>query len=150
MVGGADASPDEYSQAQTLGGLLAGGGFTVLCGGGSGVMEAVCRGAAEAGGRTIGILPGEDTMGANPYVETVIATGMGTARNRIIALSGMTLVAVGGRYGTLSEIAFALQAGRPVCAMGGWSGIPGVAAVGSPEEALSFIIDRTGDTDAQH
>ncbi|MFO8183208.1 MAG: TIGR00725 family protein [Candidatus Aegiribacteria sp.] len=149
VVGGTDASPEEYSRAETLGGLLAGGGFTVVCGGGSGVMEAVCRGAAEAGGRTIGILPGEDPMGANRYVETVIATGMGTSRNRIIALSGMAMVAVGGRYGTLSEIAFALQAGRPVCAMGGWSGIPGVAEVESPEEAIRFINDRTGDTDAQ-
>ena len=113
-------------------------------------MEAVCRGAVEAGGETIGILPGDRTGEANPWVSRAIVTGMGTARNRIIALTGRVVAAVGGRYGTLSEIAFALDAGRPVCSIGGWTGIEGVTAVEGPRQALDFILERTGEPDAQH
>jgi uncharacterized protein (TIGR00725 family) len=138
------ADQNEYAQAMETGRLLAVQGFTVVCGGGSGVMEAVCRGAKSGGGHTIGILPGEDAGAANRYVDTVIVTGMGTARNRIIALSGRAVIAVGGKYGTLSEIAFALQAGRPVCAMGTWSSLQGVTSVNSPEEALEFVLERFG------
>ncbi len=107
-------------------------------------MEAVCRGIAEKGGRSIGILRGTDTLEANRWVDTVIPTGMGTSRNRIIVLSGRVVVAVGGKYGTLSEIAFALQAGKPVCAIGKWAGIDGVVPVSSPEEAMDFIIKNSG------
>jgi len=106
-------------------------------------MEAVCRGIAEKGGHSIGILRGTDPREANHWVETVIVTGMGTSRNRIIVLSGIVVVAVGGKYGTLSEIAYALQAGKPVCAIGKWSGIDGVVPVSSPEEALGFIIENS-------
>ncbi|NOQ23622.1 MAG: hypothetical protein GQ565_13375 [Candidatus Aegiribacteria sp.] len=108
-------------------------------------MEAVCRGIAEKGGRSIGILRGTDPREANRWVETVIVTGMGTSRNRIIALSGRVVAAVGGKYGTLSEIAYALQAGKPVCAVGKWAGIDGVVPVLSPEEALDFIIENSGE-----
>ncbi len=145
VVGGSVSTPKEYSRARELGRLLAENGITVVCGGGSGIMEAVCRGASDAGGRTIGILPGEDPRQANPWVGTVIVTGMGTSRNRIIALTGRIMVAVGGSYGTLSEIAFGLQAGRSVCAMGRWSGLEDVTAVGSPREALEFIKERSGE-----
>ncbi|MBN2586884.1 MAG: TIGR00725 family protein, partial [Candidatus Fermentibacteraceae bacterium] len=144
------ASPEECSLALRLGGLLARNGFTVVCGGGSGVMEAVCRGAVEAGGAAIGILPGADPAGANPWVTIPIPTGMGTLRNRLVAITGSVLVAVGGRFGTLSEIAYALEAGHPVCAMGQWASIDGVTPVDSPEEALEFILERTGDPDAQY
>ena len=108
-------------------------------------MEAVCRGIADKGGHSIGILRGTDPCEANLWVETVIPTGMGTSRNRIIALSGRVAVAVGGKYGTLSEIAYALQAGKPVCAIGKWAGIDGVVPVTSPEEALDFIIENSGE-----
>ncbi len=144
VIGGAYADPDEIAWAAKLGGLLAVHGFTVICGGGTGIMEAVCRGIAEKRGRSIGILRGTDPLEANRWVDTVIPTGMGTARNRIIALSGEVIVAVGGKYGTLSEIAYALQAGKPVCAVGKWTGIDGVVPVSSPEEALEFIVKNSG------
>jgi uncharacterized protein (TIGR00725 family) len=144
VIGGASADHEEISWAEKFGKLLADNGFTVICGGGTGIMEAVCRGVAFKGGHSIGILPGSDPQKANRWVETVIVTGMGTSRNRIIALSGRVVAAVGGMYGTLSEIAYALQAGKPVCAMGKWAGIDGVVPVSSPEEALDFIIENTG------
>ena len=150
MVGGSSANAGECSAAEELGSLLAARGYRVVCGGGSGVMEAVCRGACQAGGDTIGILPGTDPSRANPWVGTVILTGMGSSRNRIVALTGRVVVAVGGRYGTLSEIAFALEAGRPVCAMGGWSGIEGVVPVADAQGALDFIESMTGADHAQH
>jgi uncharacterized protein (TIGR00725 family) len=124
--------------------MLAGLGYTVICGGGSGIMEAVCRGARNGGGRTVGILPGDNAGDANRFVDTVIVTGMGTSRNRIIALSGGVVIAVGGKYGTLSEIAFALQAGKPVCAIGRWGSIEGVVPVSSPEDAIAFVQKKLG------
>jgi uncharacterized protein (TIGR00725 family) len=139
VIGGSSAHEGLLDSAYRLGALLAGKGYTVLCGGGSGVMEKVCEGARSAGGTTVGILPGESRLDANPWIDLAIPTGMGSARNRIVALSGNVVVAVGGRYGTLSEIAFALDAGRPVCSLGGWTGIPGVTEVSSPEEALEFV-----------
>lgn len=144
VIGGASANQRELAWAEKLGSLLADNGFTVICGGGTGIMEAVCRGVALKNGHSIGILPGSDPDKANHWVETVIVTGMGTSRNRIIALSGSVVAAVGGRYGTLSEIAYALQAEKPVCAMGKWAGIDGVVPVSSPEEALDFIVKNTG------
>lgn len=144
VIGGASADPEEISWTEKLGGMLADNGFTVICGGGTGIMEAVCRGVAEKGGHSIGILPGNDPLEANRWVETVIVTGMGTSRNRMIVLSGRVVVAIGGKYGTLSEIAYALQAGKPVCAVGKWAGIDGVVTVSSPEEAMDFIIENTG------
>jgi uncharacterized protein (TIGR00725 family) len=146
VIGGSAAPDGLLEAAERLGRLLAEAGYTVLCGGGSGIMEYVCRGAGQAGGITVGILPGERREGANPWIDIPVPTGMSSARNRIVALSGLAVVAVGGRYGTLSEIAFALDAGRPVCSLGGWTGIPGVVEVSSPEEALEFVdsIIRTG------
>ena len=150
VVGGAIADPEEYLFARELGHNLADEGYTVVCGGGTGIMEAVCCGARSGGGHTIGILPGENPLDANMHVETVILTGMGTSRNRVIALSGRVVVAVGGMYGTLSEIAFALQAGRPVCAIGRWNVIDGVTPVDSPREAMVFVREKFGGIDAEH
>lgn len=113
-------------------------------------MEAVCRGASEAGGETLGILPGSSRDDCNPWVGIPVVTGMGSSRNRIVALTGRAMIAVGGKYGTLSEIAFALDAGRPVCVIGRWDGIEGVVSVSGPEDALEFIMSRTGESDAQH
>jgi len=144
IVGGARAVPEEAAWAEEIGRLLASAGFTIVCGGGSGVMEAACRGAVDAGGATIGILQGTDSAEANPYVTSAIATGMGSSRNRIIALSGEVVVAVGGGYGTLSEIAFALQVGRPVCAFGRWGTLEGVRPVFTPSEAMDFVIREAG------
>jgi uncharacterized protein (TIGR00725 family) len=139
VAGSSDASESETAFAFELGRLLALEGYAVACGGGSGAMEAACRGAREAGGTVLGVLPGSDPADANPFVNIAIPTGLGSGRNRIVALAGFALVAVGGRHGTLSEIAFALEAGRPVCAFGTWSGLPGVAPVLTAQEALLFL-----------
>ncbi|MBD3277551.1 MAG: TIGR00725 family protein [Candidatus Aegiribacteria sp.] len=143
VIGGSAASSKSCAHARKLGEMLAEAGYTVICGGGSGVMEAVCLGAKEKGGRTVGILPGADPSEANRWVDIAVVTGMGTARNRIIALTGEAVCAIDGGPGTLSEIAYALQAGKPVCAMGKWSGIEGVIPVDSVESAMEFLKEHT-------
>jgi uncharacterized protein (TIGR00725 family) len=99
---------------------LAEAGAILVCGGLGGVMEAACRGAAEAGGLTVGILPGEDRAAANPWVRVAVATGMGELRNGLVVRAADALVAVGGSWGTLSEIALAVRTGRPVVGVGTW------------------------------
>jgi len=106
--------------AEEVGQLLARGGATVITGGLGGVMRAASRGALGAGGETIGILPGADPSEANEYVRTPIATGLGVARNLVVVTAADAVVAVGGRYGTLSEIALALRMGRHVVTMSSW------------------------------
>ena len=120
VVGGSTGPPDVMAQAEALGRELARRGCTVVCGGRGGVMEAVCRGARSEGGHTIGILPGTDRDDMNPYVEFPILTGMGYARNVIVALTGEAVIAVDGSYGTLSEIAHALNHGKPVVGLRTW------------------------------
>jgi len=124
VVGGDAAPPEVLAQAEELGRELARRGCTVVCGGRGGVMEAVCRGARAEGGHTIGILPGVDRGDANSYVEFPILTGMGYARNVAVVLSGEAVIAVDGSYGTLSEIAHALNHGRPVIGLHTWSFSP--------------------------
>ena len=120
VVGGDTAADEVLAQAEALGRELARRGCTVVCGGRGGVMEAVCRGARAEGGHTIGILPGTSRGDMNPYVEFPILTGMGYARNVIVALSGEAVIAVGGSHGTLSEIAHALQHSVPVVGLHTW------------------------------
>lgn len=108
----------------------------MVCGGLSGVMEAAARGATEAGGVAIGILPDEDRGPANPYLSYSVATGVGQARNLAVVCSADVVVAVGGEYGTLSEIGLALKVGRPVVALESWK-LPGhVVVASSPEETV--------------
>ena len=128
-----------------MGRALARRGHTVLCGGLSGVMDAVCRGARPEGGHTIGILPGLDRRAANPHVEFAIPTGLNAARNAVVALAGEAMIAVDGSYGTLSEIAFALQFGRPVVGLQTWraddgSGRDPILRVESAEEAVDLAV----------
>jgi hypothetical protein len=130
VVGGDPAPPEVLAQAEALGRELARRGCTIVCGGRGGVMEAVCRGARAEGGHTIGILPGTDRRDMNPYVEFPILTGMGYARNVIVALSGEAVIAVDGSHGTLSEIAHALQHGVPVIGLHTWRFSPGRVASG--------------------
>jgi uncharacterized protein (TIGR00725 family) len=101
-------------------------------------MEAVCKGASEADGRSIGILPGTDRSAANPFLTMAIATGMGNARNPLVALNGEGAIAINGATGTLSEIGHALDFGRPVAGLGTHE-IRGVEAVGTPKEAVSYV-----------
>lgn len=112
---------EEYKLAEEVGRELARRGATLICGGLNGVMEAACHGASEEGGLTVGILPSNKRKDANPYVAIPIVTGMGYARNSIVVKSGQAVIAIGGSYGTLSEIAFALQANIPIIGLGTWS-----------------------------
>jgi uncharacterized protein (TIGR00725 family) len=114
-------------------------GAVLVCGGLGGVMEAACRGAKEAGGTTIGILPGSDRSAANEHVDFAIPTGLGEARNALVVRAADALVAVGGGYGTLSEIAFALKAGKRVVGLGSWD-IEGVEPAASPAAAVEAVL----------
>jgi uncharacterized protein (TIGR00725 family) len=133
LIGAAEAAPEEYAAAYAAGRLVAEAGGTLVCGGLFGVMEAACKGAREAGGRTVGILPG--TGEGNAYLDVVIRTGLGQARNVLVVQSGDAVIAVGGSYGTLSEIAVALKTGRRVFGIHTWD-IPGVTACRTAEEAV--------------
>jgi uncharacterized protein (TIGR00725 family) len=118
VVGAARASPEEYRTARALGEALALAGADVVCGGRGGVMEAAARGAAGAGGLTVGILPGTDGRDANAWIRVPIATGMGEARNTLVVRAAEAVVAVGGQWGTLSEIALAKKMGLEVGLLG--------------------------------
>jgi uncharacterized protein (TIGR00725 family) len=121
VIGGSEASAEVLGAAEAVGHGLAAAGATVVCGGLGGVMAAACRGAKSAGGMTVGILPGPDRSAANRWVDVVIATGLGEARNVLVVSSSAAVIAVDGEYGTLSEIALALRAGIPVVGLGTWS-----------------------------
>jgi len=137
----------EYNDAAQVGRLLAERGITVVCGGLYGVMEAVCMGAKEAGGRTVGILRTYNRHEANPYVDVVIPSGLGDGRNILVATAGEAAVAIAGRFGTLSEIAIALKHGIPVVGLRTWKldrnalfdrHLPSVR---TPEEAVDMAIE---------
>jgi uncharacterized protein (TIGR00725 family) len=120
VVGAGIAGADVESIAEDVGRLLAERGAVVLTGGLGGVMAAASRGASKAGGTTIGVLPGDDRADANEWVGVAVATGMGEARNAVVARAADAMIAVGGEFGTLSEIALALKIGRPVVGIDTW------------------------------
>ena len=121
VIGNSSCSPKEAKLAESVGELLAQQGVTVICGGLGGVMEAVCRGAKSKGGVTVGILPGQDSSTANPWVDIPVVTGIGEARNVAVVKSAQAVIAIGGSYGTLSEIAYALKSETPVIGLNTWS-----------------------------
>jgi uncharacterized protein (TIGR00725 family) len=143
VIGGSQCTPEDYSRGVEVGKRLAENGIMVICGGLFGIMEAACKGAYEAGGITIGILPGSDPTESNEYVAIPIATGMGIGRNIIIVRSADACIAIDGKYGTLSEIAYALQLQKPVITLNSWEQIPETiqakTAKGAVELALSKI-----------
>lgn len=139
VIGTRTPTPSQAAAAEAMGRLLAKHGVTVLCGGRSGVMEEVCRGVAQVGGLSIGLLPDDEPEAANPYVTVPLATGIGVARNALIARAACCLVAIGGGYGTLSEIAFALQFKRPVFLLEGAPTVDGALACGDAEAALDAV-----------
>jgi uncharacterized protein (TIGR00725 family) len=139
VVGPGDASPEQEAVAEEVGRLLARRGAVVVCGGLGGVMEAACRGARGEGGLAVGILPGLDRGAANPHVSVAVATGLGEARNALVVRAADALIAVGGAYGTLSEIALALKAGKPVVGLGTWE-IDGVEPASGPESAVETAL----------
>jgi uncharacterized protein (TIGR00725 family) len=135
VVGPGEASAEELAAAEEVGARLAAKGATVITGGGGGVMEAASRGAARGGGTAVGILPGSSRHDANEWVTVAIPTGLGELRNGLIVRAADAVIAVGGAYGTLSEVALALKTGVPVIGLRSWE-IAGVQAVGSPAEAV--------------
>jgi len=134
---------------EEVGRRLAEAGVTVVCGGLTGVMEAACRGVNEAGGGAIGIVPGDSMREANPYCTHVVATGIGHARNLAVVSSGDAVIAIGGEWGTLSEIGFARSIGRTVVALRSWTlegrermeGAPGVLLAESAREAVDLALE---------
>lgn len=138
VIGGSRCTKDVADIALELGRELAKLGATVVCGGLSGVMEAVSKGAKSCGGLTIGILPGDDKRSANRYIDIAIPTGLGLARNTLVVRTGDVVIALPGEYGTLSEIAFALQFKKPVISLGSWD-IRGVINVNSVDEAIEKV-----------
>jgi len=150
VVGAGAASADELQTAEAVGRLLAEGGAVLVCGGLGGVMEAASKGAKSAGGATIGILPGPDREAANEYVDIAIPTGLGEMRNGLVVRSADALIAVGGEFGTLSEIALALKAGKPVVGLRTWElakggrTVPAVIEASSPEDAVTRALAPYG------
>jgi uncharacterized protein (TIGR00725 family) len=144
VVGSGTASGELYEKAREVGRLVAERGATLVCGGRSGVMEAAARGVTEAGGTAIGILPDEDRESASEYLSYSIATGTGHARNLAVVCSGDVVIAVGGEYGTLSEIGLALKVGRPVVALESWDLGEDVISAPSPEEAVEAAFGLIG------
>ncbi|HEX8067466.1 MAG TPA: TIGR00725 family protein [Thermoleophilaceae bacterium] len=146
VAGSGDAPAGDLELAEAVGRGLAAGGAIVVCGGRGGVMEAACRGAKDAGGTTLGILPGSDRSSANRYVDLAVVTGLGQARNALVARTADALVAIGGSFGTLSEIAFALRFERRVVGLGTWElrrggrDVEGVLAAADPEEAVRLAL----------
>lgn len=131
---------EHAAAAAEVGRLLAGRGCVVVTGGEDEVMAAAHRGAKSAGGTTIAILPGEHHEAANPWADHVVATGIGHARNLAVAASGQGVIAVGGSWGTLSEIAFARRLGRPVVALQGAPAVEGVPVAATPAEAVELLL----------
>src|SRR3954469_4249177 len=150
VIGAGKASAEEEKDAESIGRALAQAGAVLVCGGLGGVMEAACRGAEGAGGDTLGILPGADRAAANEHVDIAVATGMGEMRNALVVRSADALIAVGGEFGTLSEIALALKAGKPVVALGSWElerrdePVRAIVRASSPEDAVTRALAARG------
>jgi len=151
VIGGGQCSKEEAKLAEEVGRKLAREGAILICGGLGGVMEAACKGAQEEGGITVGILPGEIREQANPHVQIPIVTGMGYARNITVVKSAQAVIAVGGSYGTLSEIGHALQSDIPVIGLNTWSLVKNgnedkaIITASSPAEAVSKALSLIGD-----
>ncbi len=140
VIGGRRVEKPLLEEAEKVGRLIARNGIALVCGGLGGVMEAASRGARSEGGLTVGILPQDHKRDANEYIELPVVTGMGIGRNVIIARTADVLVAIGGEYGTLSEIAFALQMGKPVIGIGTWE-IKGIIKADGAESAMSKALE---------
>ena len=144
VCGSGGAEPAELAAAEAVGRELAARGAVVVCGGRGGVMESACRGAKSAGGTTLGILPGYDRRDANEFVDVAVATGLGEARNALVVRAADAVIAVGGEWGTLSEIALALRAGKRVVGLGTWElperGGRGVLQAAAPHDAVDLAL----------
>lgn len=147
VCGPGSATDVEERWAEEVGRRLAEAGAVVVCGGLGGVMDAAARGAAAAGGAAVGILPGEDRLGASEHLSVAIPTGMGEARNAIIARAADAVIAIGGEWGTLSEIALARKMGKQVVGIATWRFVDrddDVTRAASPEDAVGRILELLG------
>lgn len=150
VCGAGDPSAEEAAWAEEVGRAIARAGAVLVCGGLGGVMDAAARGAESAGGTSVGILPGADRRAASSHLSVAIATGLGEARNALVVRAADVLIAVGGEFGTLSEIALALKTRVPVVGLGTWElskrGAPVSAIVraANPEEAVAVALGLTG------
>ena len=148
VCGSGTAGEEELARAEEIGRLLAGAGAIVVCGGLGGVMDAVARGASGAGGTAIGLLPGETRAGASEHLTLALPTGLGEARNALVARVSDVLIAVGGEWGTLSEIALAMKMGKRVVGLESWvlsrggGPVEGILEAGSPEEAVRLALEH--------
>lgn len=148
VVGGASCNQEEWRLAAEVGLEIAARGGVIICGGGPGVMEAAAQGAYAAGGCTIGILPGDNANQGNRFLNYAIATGLGEARNAIIARTADAIIAIGGEFGTLSEIALALKVGKPVIGLKSWVIKPprliegGIIPASAPKEAVELAYQK--------
>ena len=139
VIGPRDAAPAQLVAAERIGEGLAAMGLAVVCGGRGGVMHAVCEGVRRHGGLSIGLLPEASAEQANPHVTIALATGIGEARNALIARASLCLVAIGDSYGTLSEVALGLQFGKPVIGVEGAPRVDGVRHVATTDDALALV-----------
>lgn len=150
VIGPGEASERELAVAGAVGAAVAEAGAVLVCGGGGGAMQAACRGARERGGHTVGLLPGSDRAQANPWVSFALPTGLGEARNVLVVRAADAVVAVGGAWGTLSEIALALQKGLPVVGLATWElarggrRVEGVVAMEDPSSAVAEALKLAG------
>ncbi len=142
VIGAGSCTQNTYNQAFAVGKEIGKRGYSLVCGGLGGVMEAAAKGCKENGGLTIGIIPQESREAANPYLDIIIPTGMGIMRNLLIVRSASVLIAVNGRYGTLSEIAFALQLGKPVIGLESWDVSTEIIAASDAADAVQKAIER--------
>lgn len=132
VVGPSAGTPAELALGEEVGRLIGEAGAVLVCGGMGGVMEAAASGCARAGGRSVGVLPGDSRLDANPYVTVAVATGMGEGRNVVVVRTADVVIAIHGEFGTLSEIALALKIGKPVVGLGTWE----LAKDGLPSDAI--------------
>ncbi|MFP4082621.1 MAG: TIGR00725 family protein [Candidatus Aminicenantes bacterium] len=139
VIGGSKPDKQAYDFAFKVGRLIAEKGAVLVCGGLSGVMEASSQGAKQAGGLTIGILPGNSPADANPSIDIAIATGLGYARNSLVAMNSDVIIAVNGKYGTLTEIAYGCIYGKRIIGLGTWD-IPGVIMAHTPQQAVNLAL----------
>jgi len=148
VIGESTTSPENAILAEKVGSLLAMANVTIVCGGQGGVMESVCKGAKKNGGTTIGILPGVDPLDSNEYIDIPICTGLGNGRNLLVIRAGQAVIAIGGAYGTLSEIGLALSESKQVIGLNTWSLMKnekidcGIIVADSPEQAVKIAISQ--------
>ena len=142
VIGAGDCSDEMCELAEEVGEGIAAAGAVLVCGGMGGVMEAAARGAKKQGGVTIGILPGVEKIHANPHIDFPIVTGLGEGRNLLVVRNSDVLIAFPGKFGTLSEIAFALKLGKPVIGLSTWNVSGEIVKARNAQEAVSMALDQ--------